>query len=137
MTFNPNILPFSTVISIETNNATRPKRIAILGSTGSIGTQTLQVIAEYPDRFRPTLLVAGRKVDTLIQQAIKWRPQMAIIADESLYWKLRDALEPLGIATAAGQEAIDNAMESDCFDTVVTATVGYSGLAPTMRRHIR
>lgn len=133
MTFNPNILPFSNVISTETNNTTRPKRIAILGSTGSIGTQTLQVIAEYPDRFKTTLLVAGRKVDTLIQQAIKWRPQMAIIADESLYWKLRDALAPLGIATAAGQEAIDNAMESDCFDTVVTATVGYSGLAPTLR----
>ena len=58
---------------------------------------------------------------------------MAIIADESLYWKLRDALAPLGITTAAGQEAINNAMESDCFDTVVTATVGYSGLAPTLR----
>lgn len=109
------------------------KRIAILGSTGSIGTQTLEVIAEYPDLFRPTLLVAGRRVDTLIQQCIKWRPAMAIIADESLYWKLRDALEPLGIVTAAGQEAINNAMEADCFDTVVTATVGYSGLAPTLR----
>ena len=109
------------------------KRIAILGSTGSIGTQTLQVIEEYPDRFRPTLLVAGSKVDTLILQAIKWRPQMAIIADKSKYWKLKDALEPLGIATAAGQQAIDNAMDHPCFDTVVTATVGYSGLAPTLR----
>jgi 1-deoxy-D-xylulose 5-phosphate reductoisomerase len=109
------------------------KRIAILGSTGSIGTQTLQVIEEYPDRFRPTLLVAGSKVDTLILQAIKWRPQMAIIADKSKYWKLKDALEPLGIATAAGQQAINNAMDHPCFDTVVTATVGYSGLAPTLR----
>jgi len=91
------------------------------------------VIEEYPDRFRPTLLVAGRKVDTLIRQAIRWRPEMAIIADESKYWKLRDALEPLGIRTAAGQKAIDDAMECDCFDTVVTATVGYSGLNPTLR----
>ena len=109
------------------------KRVAILGSTGSIGTQTLDVIGEYPDRFAPTLLVAGTKVDTLIQQALRWRPEMAIIADESKYWKLKDALEPHGIATAAGQPAINDAMEADCFDTVVTATVGYSGLAPTMR----
>ena len=104
------------------------KRIAVLGSTGSIGTQTLDVIGEYPDRFAPTLLVAGTKVDTLIQQALRWRPEMAIIADESKYWKLKDALEPHGIATAAGQPAINDAMEADCFDTVVTATVGYSGL---------
>ena len=115
------------------NQHSNRKRIAILGSTGSIGTQTLDVISEHPDRFAPTLLVAGCKVDTLIQQAIRWRPERAIIADETLYWKLRDALQPLGIATAAGQDAINDAMEADCFDTVVTATVGYSGLAPTLR----
>jgi len=109
------------------------KRIAVLGSTGSIGTQTLDVISEYPDRFVPTLFVAGTKVDTLIQQALRWRPEMAIIADESKYWKLKDALKPLGIRTASGQQAINDAMELPCFDTVVTATVGYSGLAPTMR----
>lgn len=116
----------------EKNNSSR-KRIAVLGSTGSIGTQTLDVIAEYPDLFAPTLLVAGSKVDALIQQAMRWRPEMAIIADGTKYQKLKDALEPLGIATAAGQQAINDAMESPCFDTVVTATVGYSGLAPTMR----
>lgn len=109
------------------------KRVAVLGSTGSIGTQTLDVIDEYPDRFKATLLVAGTRVDTLISQARKYRPQMAIIADESRYAELREALEPLGIRTAAGQAAINDAMEADCFDTVVTATVGYSGLAPTMR----
>ena len=117
----------------DTTKPNRIERIAVLGSTGSIGTQTLDVIREYPDRFRATLLVAGSKVDTLIQQALRCRPEMAIIADESKYWKLRDALEPLGIRTAAGQAAIDDAMEDDCFDTVVTATVGYSGLAPTLR----
>lgn len=115
------------------DNNTPYKRIAVLGSTGSIGTQTLQVIEEYPDRFRPTVLVAGSKVDTLILQAQKWRPEMAVIADTTKYWKLKDALEPLGIATAAGQGAINDAMAADCFDTVVTATVGYSGLAPTLR----
>lgn len=109
------------------------KRIAILGSTGSIGTQTLDVISQYPDRFKAMILIAGSKVDTLIQQSLIWRPELAIIADESKYWKLRDALEPYGIATAAGQQAITDAMEADCFDTVVTATVGYSGLAPTLR----
>lgn len=109
------------------------KRIAVLGSTGSIGTQTLDVIEEYPDRFEPALLVAGSKVDTLILQARKWRPKMAIIANEEHYWKLKDALEPLGIATGAGQAAINDAMQADCFDTVVTATVGYSGLEPTLR----
>jgi len=128
----PTNILIPTVNHSENRNK-QPKRIAILGSTGSIGTQTLQVIAEYPDRFIPTLLVAGRKVDALIQQAATWRPKMAIIADETLYGRLRDALEPLGIATAAGQQAINDAMASDCFDTVVTATVGYSGLAPTLR----
>lgn len=112
---------------------TTQKRIAILGSTGSIGTQSLDVIAQYPDRFKATVLIAGTRVDTLIQQALRFKPQWAIIADKSLYWKLRDALEPLGIRTAAGQDAINDAMMLDCFDTVVTATVGYSGLTPTLR----
>lgn len=108
-------------------------RIAILGSTGSIGTQTLDVIEHYPERFSVAMLIAGTKVDTLIRQAIKWRPGTAIIADETKLWKLRDALAPLGISTDAGPDAISDAMESDSFDTVVTATVGYSGLAPTLR----
>lgn len=109
------------------------KRIAILGSTGSIGKQTLEVISQYPERFKVDILIAGSKVDALIQQSIKWRPSMAIIADASKYYKLKDALEPLGISTACGNEAICDAMERDTFDCVVTATVGYSGLAPTLR----
>ncbi|MDE5608401.1 MAG: 1-deoxy-D-xylulose-5-phosphate reductoisomerase [Muribaculaceae bacterium] len=109
-----------------------PKRIAILGSTGSIGTQTLDVIAHYPDRFEVAVLIAGSKVDTLIQQAIATRPRMAVIADESKYIKLREALEPLGIMTAAGEQAICEAVALDFVDQVVTATVGYSGLAPTL-----
>lgn len=109
------------------------KRIAILGSTGSIGTQTLDVISHYPDRFKVDTLIAGSKVDTLIQQALRWRPSLAVIADTSKYWKLQEALAPYGIATACGSDAIADAMERDSFDTVVTATVGYSGLAPTLR----
>lgn len=110
-----------------------PKRIAILGSTGSIGTQTLDVTSHYPERFDVSVLIAGSKVDTLIQQAIARRPRMAIIADESKYLKLKEALEPLGIMTAAGSQAVADAMTLDFVDTVVTATVGYSGLAPTLR----
>lgn len=108
------------------------KRIAVLGSTGSIGTQTLDVIARYPDRFEATVLIAGRNVDLLIEQCIRFRPSLAIIADESRFTALREALSPLGISVAAGSHAITDVMSSDLFDTVVTATVGYSGLQPTM-----
>ncbi len=107
--------------------------IAILGSTGSIGTQTIDVISHFPDRFRATILTAGSKVDQLIEQARKLRPALAIIADESLFGRLSEALTPLGIECAAGAEAIADAMSRDDFDTVVTATVGYSGLLPTLR----
>ncbi|MDE7386148.1 MAG: 1-deoxy-D-xylulose-5-phosphate reductoisomerase [Muribaculaceae bacterium] len=110
-----------------------PKRIAILGSTGSIGTQTLDVTSRYPELFEVTVLIAGSKVDTLIQQAIARRPRLAIIADESKYLKLKEALEPLGIMTGAGTQAVIDAMSADFVDVVVTATVGYSGLAPTLR----
>lgn len=110
-----------------------PKRVAVLGSTGSIGVQTLEVIAEYPELFKAEVLIAGSRVENLIEQARVARPAWAIIVDESKYQTLKDALEPLGIRTAAGQKAVDDIMEADCFDTVVTATVGYSGLTPTLR----
>lgn len=108
------------------------KQIAVLGSTGSIGRQTLDLIARHTDRYRATVLVAGRQVDLLIEQARKFRPQMAIIADETLYPQLRQALESLGISTAAGAKAVEAAAAADCVDMVVTATVGYSGLLPTI-----
>lgn len=110
-----------------------PKRIAVLGSTGSIGTQTLDVISQYPEQFKATVLIAGSKVDTLIQQALRFKPSLAIIADETKYPKLKDQLSGTGIATASGSQAIVDAMASDLFETVVTATVGYSGLAPTLK----
>ncbi len=108
------------------------KNIAILGSTGSIGTQSLDVIREFPHLFRATILTAGRNVDLLIKQAIEFRPHLAVIADESQYARLNEALSPLGIETAAGAKALAEAMERDDYDTVVTATVGYSGLEPTI-----
>lgn len=108
------------------------KRIAVLGSTGSIGTQTLDIIASQPERYHATLLVAGSRVEKLIEQAGRFRPSIAIIGREDLYPRLRDALSPLGIKTAAGPEAIAAAAASDDVDMVVTAMVGYSGLGPTV-----
>ncbi len=110
-----------------------PHNIALLGSTGSIGTQTLDIVERFPDRFHVTVLAAGRNVDLLIEQSLRHRPSLAIIADESKYARLREALSPLGIETAAGDQALADAMERPDFDTVVTATVGYSGLLPTVR----
>lgn len=107
-------------------------RLAIIGSTGSIGTQTLEIVSRCPDRYAVTVLVAGQRVDDLIAQARRFKPALAIIADAAHYERLREALVPLGIAAAAGSEAIVEAMSRPDVDTVVTATVGYSGLAPTI-----
>lgn len=109
------------------------KRIAILGSTGSIGTQTLDVIAAYPEMFRATVLVAGRNDELLIEQCRKFRPALAVIADENRYEAVKTALMPLGIEVATGADAVAQAMERDDVDMAVTATVGYSGLEPTIR----
>lgn len=108
------------------------KKIALLGSTGSIGRQALEVIRQYPDRFKAEILIAGQNVDTLIDQCREFRPKMAIIANPDLYDRLKEALHPLGIETAAGEQAVTDAMSLDCFDTLLNATVGYSGLAPTL-----
>lgn len=109
------------------------KRIAIVGSTGSIGTQTLDIIRQYPERFKAEVLIAGRNADLLIEQASELRPSLAVIADDSQYAKVRDALTPLGIEVAAGDAAVCDAVTLPQVDTVLTATVGYSGLAPTLR----
>lgn len=108
------------------------KNIAILGSTGSIGRQTLDVCREYPDRLRPTVLIAGSKVDQIAAQALEWKPEIVIIANTEAEGLLRARLEGSGIEVASGAKAICEAMTRDDVDTVVTATVGYSGLEPTL-----
>ena len=108
------------------------QKIALLGSTGSIGTQTLDIVAEYPDRFGVEVLVAGNNVDLLIKQALTHKPQWAIIANESQYNTLKEALTGTGINVACGRQAICDAMALDSVDAVVTAAVGYSGLEPTI-----
>ena len=116
-----------------TSTVNSPKNIAVLGCTGSIGTQTLDIIGRHPELYRATVLVAGKRVDDLIELARVHRPELAVIADESAYGKLKEALDPLGIKTAAGAEAVAHAAELPEVDMVVTATVGYSGLEPTIR----
>lgn len=109
-----------------------PKRIAVLGATGSIGRQTLDIIGRHPEMYRATVLAAGSRVDDLIALARLHRPRLAVIAREELLPKLREALSPLGIATAAGPVALAESVEGDDIDMVLTATVGYSGLEPTI-----
>ena len=117
---------------ITTNLVENRKNIAILGSTGSIGTQTLDVISEYPDRLYPSLLTANRNVDLLIEQALKFKPRRVVIAQSDCYTKLRDAFVGEPIEVMCGQQAIADAAAADDVDIVVTAMVGYSGLAPTI-----
>ncbi len=116
----------------KTNLVENKKHIAILGSTGSIGTQTLDVISEYPDRLYPSLLTANRNVDLLIEQALRWKPRRVVIAQSQYYSKLAEALKDEPIEVMCGAQAIAEAVTADDIDIVVTAMVGYSGLAPTI-----
>lgn len=108
------------------------KNIAILGSTGSIGTQTLDIISEYPQHFRAYLLTANRNIDLLVEQAIKYLPKKVIIADETLFNDLKNRLYGYPIEVLAGSTEIANAVRDEQINIVVTAMVGYSGLAPTI-----
>lgn len=110
----------------------KKRNIAILGSTGSIGRQTLDVLAEHPDLFAPYLLVANRSVELLAEQALRFKPHCVIIGDESLHAELCRRLEGTGIRVLSGSKAIAEEVTDPVIDTVVTAMVGYSGLAPTI-----
>lgn len=109
------------------------KQIAILGSTGSIGTQTLDVIRQHPDAFSVFALSAHRSVDVLIQQALEFSPAVVCIADETCYPRLRDALSDLPIHVMAGEKAIAEMVTMPAIDIVVAAMVGYAGLQPTIQ----
>ena len=108
------------------------RNIAILGSTGSIGCQTVDIICEYPDKFNAYLLTANSSVDLLVQQARLLKPKYVIIANEAYYQTLREALQGSDTIVKAGMDAIVEAMSDPAIDTVVTAMVGYAGLAPTI-----
>ena len=108
------------------------KGIAILGSTGSIGTQALEVLAAYPEYFDLQVLTAGKNAELLIEQALKFQPNSVVITDESQYQKVKDALWSADIHVYAGQAALCQVVESTEVDTVLTALVGYAGLKPTI-----
>ena len=109
------------------------KNIAILGSTGSIGTQALDVIRANPDYFSVEALTAGNNADLLIQQAIEFKPNVAVIGNEKLYDQVFSELDAHGIKVYAGESAITSVMEMDTIDLVLTALVGYCGLRPTIK----
>jgi 1-deoxy-D-xylulose-5-phosphate reductoisomerase len=108
------------------------KQIAILGSTGSIGTQALEVIAENDTLFEVYAITANNQVDLLIEQARKFKPEMVAIANETHYQKLKEALSDLPIKVFAGNDSIAQVAEMQPIDIVLTAMVGYSGLKPTI-----
>lgn len=108
------------------------KKIAILGSTGSIGTQTLEVVAAYPERYEVYALCAHRSIDKLIEQARTFHPEVVCIADETLYPALCEALSDLEIKVWAGEDAIAQMVTMPSIDVVVAAMVGYAGLRPTI-----
>lgn len=108
------------------------KQIAILGSTGSIGTQTLDVVRQHPEEFSVYALSAHRSLDLLIQQALEFNPAVVCIADENLYQPLHEALSDLPIQVMAGEKAIAEMVTMPAIDVVVAAMVGYAGLRPTI-----
>ena len=109
-----------------------PERIALLGSTGSIGTQALDIISKYPDRFQVEVLVAGNNVDLLIEQAHKFQPDCVVIANSDHYRQLKESLQYTNIKVYAGNDAVEQVVASSSVDVVIAAIVGYSGVRPTI-----
>lgn len=112
------------------------RRVAVLGSTGSIGRQTLDTVASYPELFVVSVLTAGSNMDMLSEQAAKFRPSRVVVANpqsRDAFEVFRAEMASMGIKASCGDEAIADAMADDDTDVVVTATVGYSGLIPTIR----
>lgn len=108
------------------------RKIAVLGSTGSIGRQTLDIVAEYPHLFEVDLLVANRSTELLIEQAMRFKPRNVVIASRDLYEVVAHALDGTGIAVHTGDSVVSDLVALPEVDTVVTAMVGYSGLASTI-----
>lgn len=108
------------------------KRLAILGSTGSIGTQALDVVDANPNLFSVELLTANNNASLLIQQALKYQPKTVVIANEEKYDEVSDALEIKGIAVYSGELALQQVVQSDSVDMVLAAMVGYAGLLPVI-----
>jgi len=109
------------------------RRIAILGSTGSIGTQALEVVKQHPDKLDVEVLTAHSNAPLLIRQAIEFMPNAVVISNESMYQRVREALDPYDIKVYSGSESIEQVVEMETIDMVLVALVGWSGLKPTLR----
>lgn len=108
------------------------KKIAILGSTGSIGVQALEVIAKHPEKLQAEVLTARHNAALLIEQALAFNPNAVVIADDSLYEQVKRALASTNVKVYAGENALSSVLQMDSIDIVLTALVGYSGLKPTI-----
>ena len=114
-------------------NQTAPaKRIAIYGSTGSIGTQALEVIAANPEKFTVEVLTCNGNDDLLAEQALKYRPNIVVVGDEKKYAKIKEALSSTDIKVFAGEKALEEVASMDVYDLMLAAIVGYAGLKPTL-----
>ncbi len=109
------------------------KRIAVFGSTGSIGTQALDVIADHPDKFSPEILTAQNNDELLIQQAIRFNPNIVVIGNENKYAKVKEALSTTDIKVFAGEKALEEVAAMNCYDVMLAAIVGFAGLKPTIQ----
>jgi len=109
------------------------KRIAIFGSTGSIGTQALDVIAANPDKFSAEVLTAQTNDELLIKQALQFNPNCVVIGDEKKYQKVKNALASTDIKVFAGEKSLEEVAALDCYDMMLAAIVGYAGLKPTLK----
>ena len=109
------------------------KNIAILGSTGSVGTQAVHVLEAHPDLFETGLLTSNTQGDLLISQALKLKPKRVVIGDKTQYAKVKEALKHQNTEVLAGNESLVDAVQEDSIDMVLTALVGYCGLAPTIK----
>jgi 1-deoxy-D-xylulose-5-phosphate reductoisomerase len=114
------------------NNSSSTKRIAIFGSTGSIGTQALDVIAAHPDKFSAEILTAQTNYELLIKQAIQFNPNCVVIGDETKYQKVKEALTNTTVKVFAGENALKEVAAFDTYDMMLAAIVGYAGLKPTL-----
>jgi 1-deoxy-D-xylulose-5-phosphate reductoisomerase len=108
------------------------KRIAIFGSTGSIGTQALEVIAQHPDKFSVEILTCNGNDELVIDQALKFRPNIVVVAEDQKYTKVKEALAHTDVKVFVGEKALEEVASMDCYDIMLAAIVGYAGLKPTL-----
>ncbi|HJW15963.1 MAG TPA: 1-deoxy-D-xylulose-5-phosphate reductoisomerase [Flavisolibacter sp.] len=108
------------------------KRIAIFGSTGSIGTQALEVIAQHPDKFSVEILTCNGNDELVIDQALKFHPNIVVVAEDQKYLKVKEALANTDVKVFVGEKALEEVASMDCYDLMLAAIVGYAGLKPTL-----